>query len=85
MRECIELGSELLTAAAHAGASRVARLRPETANHAVEDDSVIEALTYQFLDSGNMFRCRLRQQFNYNATIFEVEIKSVFFVHGLKC
>src|SRR6185437_2516852 len=47
----IELGLELLARATSAVAARIAGLRHEAFDHAMEDDAVIEALARQLLDA----------------------------------
>ncbi len=48
--------------AAHAGAGRIAALRHEAVDHAVEHHAVIEAFARQFLDAGDMARRLAGQQ-----------------------
>ena len=54
VRLAVELGLQLLARAAGAGAGRVAGLRHEAVDDAVEDDAVIEALARQLLDPRDM-------------------------------
>ena len=44
----VEFSRDMLAAAAHAGARRVAGLRHETIDHAVEFEAVVKALAHRF-------------------------------------
>ena len=81
MRFLVELRVQLFAAAAHARARRIARLRHEAIDDTMEHNAVIEPLTRQFLDPRDMVRRRFRQQFDDNATIFQIQIQRVFLVH----
>ncbi|MNW11041.1 hypothetical protein D3C71_2083930 [compost metagenome] len=49
----------------------------------MEDDAVVEALTGQLLDAGDVVRCQVGAQFDDHAAVLEVEIEGVFRIQGL--
>ncbi len=65
MRFSVELGFQVgLVAAAHAGAGRIAALRHETVDYAVEHHAVIEAFRCKFGNTLDVARCQVRAQLN---------------------
>src|SRR5262249_43381618 len=56
MRFAVKLRLELLARAPGAGAGRIAGLRHEAVDDAVEDDAVVEAVAHQFLDARDVAR-----------------------------
>ena len=63
MRLGVEFGLEVgLVAAAHAGAGRIAALRHEAGDHAVEHHAVVKAFVRQFGDPLDMARRKVGAQ-----------------------
>ena len=64
--------------AAHAGARRIAALRHEAVNYAVEYHAIIKAFPCQFLDARHMARRQLWQKLNDHPAFGQVHVKGVF-------
>ena len=72
-----------LVASGHAGTGRVAALRHEAADDAVEDNAVIKAFGRQLGDPRDMIGSEIRPQLDFYVAGFEVE--SHFFVGHQAC
>ena len=77
-----ELGLELVARAAGAVALRVAGLRHEAVDHAMEDDAVIKALAHQRLDLRHRGRRQIGPHFDDDAAGRHVHVEGVFQICG---
>src|SRR5260221_7563976 len=83
-----ELGGELLSGAAGAGALGIAGLRHEAVDDAVEDDAVVEAVARQLLDPRDGLRREIGAHFDDDAAGRHVEVEGVLEIgcaHGASC
>ena len=78
MRTVVELCFQVLAAAAGAVAERITGLRHKAVNHAVKLQTVVKALTNQFLDPGNMVRRVFRKHLNQNVAVFQFKQQRIF-------
>ena len=78
MRQAVELGLELLTVAAGAGAVGAACLRHKAINHAVKFEAVVKSLAHQFFNTGDMIGGDVRVHFNNDIAVFELKQQCVF-------
>src|SRR5450432_413296 len=82
VRFLVELGLELL--AGSAGALRTAGLGHEPLDHAVEHDTVVKSLAYQFLDPGDVTGCEIGPHLDCDRPLGGFKDQSVFGVsHAL--
>ncbi len=73
MRFAVEFGLEIgLVAAAHAGAGRIAALRHEAGDHAVEDHPVVEAFAGQRGNAFDMAGREIGAQLDHYILVFAV-------------
>jgi LysR family glycine cleavage system transcriptional activator len=72
----------LALGAAHAGAGRIAALRHEAGDDAVEDDAVIEAFAGEALDLIDMVGCEVGPQRDDDVAAFKGHDKRVFGIGG---
>ena len=77
--------SSLVPGPTHAGARRVPGLGHEAVDHAVEDDPVIESLTSEFLNTGNVGRGHVGAKFDHHPAIVQVEIEGEAFEEQRPC
>lgn len=77
-----EFRAELFAGTAGARSGGVTGLRHEAIHDTVEHDAVIKPFTDQFLDSGNMVRCKVGAQIDADFTPFKLNDHSVFGVVG---
>src|SRR5260221_2747022 len=83
-----ELGGQLLSRAAGAGALGIAGLCHEAVDDAVEDDAVIEATARQLLDPRDGLGREIGAQFDDDSPGGDVEVESVLEIgcaHGASC
>ncbi len=64
----------------HASAIRTAGLRHEAIDHTVEDDAIVELLSHQLLDMGNMAGCKIRAHGNDHAAFGCFKDKGIFWL-----
>src|SRR5688572_24411923 len=83
MRLAVEFLLQLLAGAAHAGAGGIAGLRHEAVDDAVEDDAIIEFLTRQLLDAGDMVRCEIGAERDHGRALRRLEDERVLGVLDL--
>jgi hypothetical protein len=74
----VELGRQILSRTAHAGAGGITGLRHEAVDHAVEDDAVIEILAAEFLDARHMVGCQILEQLDHHPAVLEFQVEGVF-------
>ena len=74
----VNSAAQLLARAAHAGAGRIAGLRHEAVDHAMEHDAVVEPVARQLLDALDMVGREIGPQLDDDAAAVEIEMELIF-------